>query len=88
MRRNWIKTDDIVIAGAILESFRKRFKLVSDLHIYLFPYFLYPLHMVAMTGSILMTVAIALERFVAVHYPINYSQAMNDSRYCMMYFSS
>jgi hypothetical protein len=27
-----------------------------------------------------MTVAIALERYVAVHYPINYSQAMNDSR--------
>lgn len=28
----------------------------------------------------MMTVAIALERYVAVHYPINYSQAMNDSR--------
>ena len=27
-----------------------------------------------------MTVSIALERYVAVHYPINYSQAMNDSR--------
>lgn len=36
--------------------------------------------MIAMTGSILMTVAIALERYVAVHYPINYSQAMNDSK--------
>ena len=29
-----------------------------------------------LSGSIFMTVAIALERFFAVHYPINYSQAM------------
>ena len=26
-----------------------------------------------------MTVAIALERFIAVHYPINYSQAMHEA---------
>ena len=30
--------------------------------------------MMAMTGSILMTVAIALERYNAVHWPISYSQ--------------
>ena len=30
-------------------------------------------------GSIFMTVAIALERFIAVHYPINYSQAMLEA---------
>jgi hypothetical protein len=35
--------------------------------------------MMAMTGSILMTVAIGLERYVAVHYPINYSRATNDA---------
>lgn len=72
--------DNIYLVGGILESCRKRFHLVTNLHLILFPYFLYPLHMIAMTGSILMTVAIALERYVAVHYPINYSQAMNDSR--------
>ena len=33
---------------------------------------------IAMTGSIFMTVAIAFERYVAVHYPLNYSQAVND----------
>lgn len=33
----------------------------------------------AMTGSILMTVAIGLERYVAVHYPINYSRVTNDA---------
>ena len=45
----------------------------------MFPYFLYPLLMMAMTGSILMTVAIGLERYVAVHHPINYSRATNDA---------
>ena len=32
----------------------------------------------AITGSIFMTVAIAWERYVAVHYPLDYNQAMND----------
>ena len=32
-----------------------------------------------LTGSIFMTVGIALERFIAVHYPINYSQAMMEA---------
>lgn len=32
-----------------------------------------------MTGSILMTVAIAFERFAAVHYPVNYSQISADA---------
>ena len=30
--------------------------------------------MMAMTGSILMTVAIALDRYTAVQWPISYSQ--------------
>ena len=60
--------------SSILESCRKRFDLQTDLHLILLPYFLYPLHSMAMTGSILMTVAIALERYNAVHWPISYSQ--------------
>jgi hypothetical protein len=32
------------------------------MHIMLFPYILYPFQTMAMTGSVLMTVAIALER--------------------------
>ena len=66
--------DNTYLFCAILESIRKRFHFQTDVHILLFPYFLYPLHMMAMTGSILMTVAIALERYSAVHWPIAYSQ--------------
>lgn len=66
--------DTWYLFGAILESFRKSFNLASDLHILMFPYFLYPLHQTSMTGSIFMTVAIAFERYSAVHFPINYSQ--------------
>ena len=62
------------LMGAILESFRKSFSMATDLHMVLFPYFLYPMHQTAMTGSIFMTVAIAFERYSAVHYPVDYSQ--------------
>ena len=40
--------------------------------------FLYPFKMMAMTGSILLTVGIAIERYTAVHYPISYMQAMGN----------
>ena len=58
--------------GSILESFRKHFHLATDVHIILFPYVLYPFTQIAITGSIFMTIAIALERFIAVHYPLDY----------------
>jgi hypothetical protein len=35
-----------------------------------------------MTASVFMTVGMALERYVAVHYPIDYSQAMNSPQAC------
>ena len=34
--------DSCYLIGAMLESFRKCFALASDIHIHLFPYFLYP----------------------------------------------
>lgn len=53
--------------------------MATDLHIILFPYLLYPGQNLAMTGAIFMIVAIAFERYVAVHNPLDYKQAMNDS---------
>ena len=71
--------DSTYLFGSILESFRKNFHLTSETHIVLFPYLLYPLNQMAISGSIFMTVAIAWERYIAVHYPLDYNQAMNDS---------
>lgn len=70
--------DTWYLFGAILESFRKTFDLASSWHILLFPYFLYPLHQASMSGSVFMTVAIALERYAAVHYPVNYNQVIQQ----------
>ena len=63
----------------ILDIFQKRKELHTSAYIILFPYLLYPLEMIAMTGSILLTVAIALERYTAVHYPISYRQTMKNA---------
>ena len=42
------------------ESFRQSFDMATTVHIYLFPYFLYPALSIAVTGSVYMTVAIAI----------------------------
>ena len=63
----------------LLDIFQKRKELHTSVSIILFPYLLYPLEMIAMTGSILLTVAIALERYTAVHYPISYRQTMKNA---------
>ena len=66
--------DSWYLLGSILESFRKSFNLMSKAHTYLFPHFLFPGQMIAMTSSVYLTVAISVERFAAVHYPLNYHQ--------------
>lgn len=66
--------DSWYLLGSILESFRKSFNLMSKAHTYLFPHFLFPGQMIAMTSSVYLTMAISVERFAAVHYPLNYHQ--------------
>jgi hypothetical protein len=39
--------DSTYLFGSILESVRKQFRLVTDLHLLLFPYFLYPFNQVS-----------------------------------------
>lgn len=69
--------DSWYLFGAMLESCRKFFdSMKSDTHIIMFPYFLYPIHQTSMSGSIFMTVAIAFERFTAVHFPLDYNQVL------------
>ena len=62
--------DSWFLFGTITENFRRNFGMNSTLHTLMFPYFLYPTMVVAMSGSIFMTVAISLERYFAVHHPI------------------
>ncbi len=69
--------DSGYLFGSVLESFRVSFNLATWLHLTLFPQFLYPGQAIMMSGSIFMTVAIAMERYVAVHYPVDYNQVRN-----------
>ena len=64
--------DSCYLVGSITEAIRKSFDAATVVHVYLFPYFLYPWLSIAMTASVFMTVAVALERYIAVHYPIDY----------------
>ena len=54
---------------------------MTYLHTILFPYFLYPGQIIVMSASVLMTVAIAMERYVAVHYPLDYNQVSMHQLY-------
>ncbi|CAB4067276.1 unnamed protein product [Lepeophtheirus salmonis] len=76
--------DSTYLLSSIIESFRISFNMATELHIHLFPYLLYPVLSVAMTASVFMTVGIALERYIAVHYPIDYSQAINSQEAWLM----
>ena len=75
--------DSLYLFGALLENMRREFFgaiLVTDLHVILFPYLLYPAMNVVMSASICMTAAIALERYIAVHYPIGKFEKFNTSK--------
>ena len=54
-----------------------RFDLYTQLHLILYPYVLYPLSNISLTASIYMIAAITLERYCAVHYPLDYRQVLN-----------
>ena len=65
--------DSSFLCGVLLDMVRKAFFgkiFVTDVHTILFPYVFYPASVIFMTASICMTAAMALERFIAVHYPI------------------
>eukprot|EP00093_Oithona_nana_P009090 09090.XXX_64533_60387_1 [CDS] Oithona nana genome sequencing. len=74
--------DSCFLITSFLDCFRKGFNMITYVHYMMFPYFLFPFMSIAVTGSIFMTVAIAFERYWAVHYPIDYSQAINSPEAC------
>ena len=69
-----ISMDSCFLFLCLLEGVRKERSYVTNIHVLLFPHLLYPLISIVFTASIYMTVAIAIERYIAVHYPIDYSQ--------------
>ena len=48
--------------------------------IHMVPYFSYPSTHIAITASTCMTVAIAHERYLAVQYPLKYSEGMKSTK--------
>ena len=70
--------DLIYLLSMMLESLIK-LGLDSDIHTILFPYVLYPLNAISMMGSIYMTMAVGMERYIAVYYPVECSIVANDA---------
>lgn len=62
--------DSWYLFGSLLGSLKRGLDLKLQLQTLLFPHLIYPSMFISMSASIFMTVAIALERYIAVHYPI------------------
>ena len=56
--------DSVFLFSALIEAFRRNFRLYTNIHIILFPKLLYPLRIISFTASTFMTVAIAHERYI------------------------
>ena len=50
----------------------------------LYPQLIYPLSGIALTASIYMIVAITLERYSAVHYPVDYRQVRYKANFSLI----
>ncbi len=62
--------------------FLSRDSFLRPVLVRLVPHVVYPLHHVMLTASIYTMAAIAVERYVAVHYPLDYntvSSALSNS---------
>ena len=73
--------DSIYLLFETLETFRRRFRLESRLHLILLPKFTYPLMFVSLSASIFMTVGVAHERYDAIMKPIQHRQSMRSGKY-------
>ena len=59
-----------IVCGGINYTFRA-FEASSDIYSILFPYLIYPMTHVAVAGTIFMTVAISIERYLGLWYRTN-----------------
>ena len=83
----WLAVFDLLFCFTMLLESLSRMGIESYFQLMLFPHFLYPLGAISMTGSIYMTMAVSLERYIAIRQPISrlpkqFSMvAINDSFY-------
>jgi len=71
--------DTFYLVFDMIDSFRRQYELVSEVHVFLFPKFLYPFRTIMFCSSIFMTVSISLERYIAVTDPISlHLEVRND----------
>ena len=73
--------DSVFLLSALIEAFRRNFRLYTNIHILLFPKLLYPLRIISFTASTFMTVGIAHERYIAIKQPIRHRQAMSSAKF-------
>lgn len=72
-----------IMCGGISYSFRA-FKAGSHIFTVLFPYLIYPLTYIGLTGSIFMTFAISVERFFGICYPLKFPPHTRKSWYYIL----
>ena len=90
--------DSIFNVTDILESIRKihydrnsctEASFIQEIHVFLWPHFLYPLRSIAMVCSIYMTVVLAIERYIAVSRPfLTYTADNNRTWKSMIRYTS
>ena len=72
--------DSLVLVTCMNLSLSLAFRVNNAVTMHMFPYFSYPLPLIAITASTFMTVAIAHERYLAVKDPLQYSQHMKTPK--------
>ena len=60
--------DNLYISIMLISNLNSKFAMDSDLIKYLTPYFLFPFKFISTYGTIFMTVAISIERYIGIHY--------------------
>ena len=63
-----------VLLNAILTFKTFRFGMATELEKVVYPQFLHPMKHITLTASILMIVSLSLERYCAVHSPMEFRQ--------------